>query len=392
MGSGGTLSLQSVLKLGVGRVLLSRSAGPTPRFLLTLSDIALKALGLLKLPPNGTANFLLFGAPTAGTDPGSLGWLALYNQDKRSSRRLLSQAGRQGPARRAQVMGWCDCFQAAAPVVQQYRGAALTNNIAALAAALVGEPMIRLYVDRGGGTGQQAAAVNLLKRIIAPNVVPAGTPPGLNFQGVGKSCEIIYDDALPTTLTTLQRLLGLGGAVQGVFMNLQVDLFALSAVRPPAPARAHVRFSFSGATDPNANHPVQHDLLQRGAPAPAALHVRQARTAVDDGPAHGRPDHRARGRRGRLRAVRLLHAGAAADPAHLGRLYRGSRFASAGATHRRAAVPGGHAVRRPRRRQAIRNCSSPTASTPTAGTTTAPATPTPSAPGRPTRWCSWCWA
>lgn len=85
MGSGGTLSLQSVLKLGVGRVLLSRPAAATPRFLLTLSDIALKALGILKLPPNGTADFLLFGAPAATTDPGSLGWLALYNQGKAKS-------------------------------------------------------------------------------------------------------------------------------------------------------------------------------------------------------------------------------------------------------------------------------------------------------------------
>ncbi len=94
MGSGGTISVQSVLKLGVGRVLLSRPtpAGPTaqPRFLLTLSDIALKALGLLKLPPNGVANFLLFGTPAASSDSGALGWLAIYNQTKAAKQNAVA--------------------------------------------------------------------------------------------------------------------------------------------------------------------------------------------------------------------------------------------------------------------------------------------------------------
>lgn len=146
-------------------------------------------------------------------------------------------------------MGWCDCLFNAAPVVAQYRGAALAANVDALAVALAGEAMIRLYVDRGGGTGQQAAAVNLLKRIIAPRA-PAPVP-GLQYTGAGKRCEIIYDDGFATTLPNLQRQLNLGGAMQGVFQGLQVELFALSAVRL-APPRPHVRFSFSGATDGNA--------------------------------------------------------------------------------------------------------------------------------------------
>lgn len=77
------LSLQSVLKLSVGRIILSRGGASEEeaRFLLTLNDIALKALGLLKLPPNGVTNFLLFGAPESAGDSSSLGWLAIYNQN-----------------------------------------------------------------------------------------------------------------------------------------------------------------------------------------------------------------------------------------------------------------------------------------------------------------------
>lgn len=84
MGPGGTVfSVQSVLKIGIGRVVLDRGPVSDPakaRFLLTLNDIGLKVLGILKLPPSGVTNFLLFGAPNAATNPGSLGWLAMYNQ------------------------------------------------------------------------------------------------------------------------------------------------------------------------------------------------------------------------------------------------------------------------------------------------------------------------
>jgi hypothetical protein len=84
MGPGGTVfSVQSVLKIGIGRVVLDRgpvSAPDRARFLLTLNDIGLKVLGILKLPPSGVTNFLLFGAPNAAANPGSLGWLAMYNQ------------------------------------------------------------------------------------------------------------------------------------------------------------------------------------------------------------------------------------------------------------------------------------------------------------------------
>ena len=86
-GSGGSiLSIQSVLKLAIGQALLARPqpANPAspPRYLLTLSDIALKLMGIVKLPPNGVTNFLLFGSPNASVDAGSLGWLAMYRQTK----------------------------------------------------------------------------------------------------------------------------------------------------------------------------------------------------------------------------------------------------------------------------------------------------------------------
>jgi hypothetical protein len=79
-GAGGgakLISLQNVLTLSIGLVKLAydeKHAG----FVLMLTDIALRFLGLLKIPPNGATNFYLFGDPQ-GTDRGSgLGWYAIY--------------------------------------------------------------------------------------------------------------------------------------------------------------------------------------------------------------------------------------------------------------------------------------------------------------------------
>jgi hypothetical protein len=85
-GSGGKLlSLETVLKLSVGQLRLIWSSGSSSDapsgFLLTLSDIALKFLGLLKLPPNGSTAFYLFGNPNADGHASRLGWYAIYNQD-----------------------------------------------------------------------------------------------------------------------------------------------------------------------------------------------------------------------------------------------------------------------------------------------------------------------
>lgn len=74
------LSLQGVMKLAVGPVLLRQvpaSGGGSGRaFMLVMSEIALKFLGILKLPPSGATAFYLFGDPTGSGGP--LGWFALY--------------------------------------------------------------------------------------------------------------------------------------------------------------------------------------------------------------------------------------------------------------------------------------------------------------------------
>jgi hypothetical protein len=80
-GSGGDVfSLQSVLKLSIGVVQLFYNA-TQKSFLLLLNEIALKFLGLLKVPPNGATAFFLFGNPNADSSTG-LGWYAIYNQEK----------------------------------------------------------------------------------------------------------------------------------------------------------------------------------------------------------------------------------------------------------------------------------------------------------------------
>ena len=80
-GSKGDLfSLQTVIKLSIGVVQLFYNE-QQQSFLLLLNEIALKLLGLLKIPPNGATAFFLFGNPKA-SDPTGLGWFAIYNQDQ----------------------------------------------------------------------------------------------------------------------------------------------------------------------------------------------------------------------------------------------------------------------------------------------------------------------
>ncbi|HEV7719924.1 MAG TPA: hypothetical protein VGO60_01495, partial [Iamia sp.] len=92
-GTGGgakLLSIEGVLRVSIGRIELCRV--PTGKqgggaYVLVLDDIALKFLGMLKLPPNGSTSFRLFGKPGAGPDPdpSALGWLAMYAQSSGSS-------------------------------------------------------------------------------------------------------------------------------------------------------------------------------------------------------------------------------------------------------------------------------------------------------------------
>jgi hypothetical protein len=43
-----------------------------------LTDIALRFLGLINLPPAGKGLFYLFGNPAGASSPSGLGWYAMY--------------------------------------------------------------------------------------------------------------------------------------------------------------------------------------------------------------------------------------------------------------------------------------------------------------------------
>jgi hypothetical protein len=90
------LSLEGVLALSIGDIRLTYAppdeSSPTRFWVLWLSDIALKFLGLLKIPPNGAISFACFGNPDAKGQPGALGWYAVYNQDKEKKKDAEKQA------------------------------------------------------------------------------------------------------------------------------------------------------------------------------------------------------------------------------------------------------------------------------------------------------------
>jgi hypothetical protein len=91
-GTGGgakLLSLQGVLKLSIGMMRLFY-VKDKKSFLLLLSDIALKFLGIMKLPPNGSSAFYLFGNPKAEGEAGKLGWYAVYKKDQSKSTALTA--------------------------------------------------------------------------------------------------------------------------------------------------------------------------------------------------------------------------------------------------------------------------------------------------------------
>ncbi len=88
-GTGGgakLISLQSVLKLSIGQIRLSFASDPAHNqssFLLMFTDIALKFLGVLKIPPNGSTLFYLFGNPQSDGKASGLGWYAMYKADEK---------------------------------------------------------------------------------------------------------------------------------------------------------------------------------------------------------------------------------------------------------------------------------------------------------------------
>jgi hypothetical protein len=79
------LTLQGVLALSVGdmRLAYQKAGSKDQRYwVLWLNDIALKFLGLLKIPPNGAVGFACFGGTPVNGNPQGIGWYAVYNQDK----------------------------------------------------------------------------------------------------------------------------------------------------------------------------------------------------------------------------------------------------------------------------------------------------------------------
>jgi hypothetical protein len=78
-GGGKLISLETVLKLSIGQVRLAYDT-TQGAFLIMLTDIALRVLGLLQIPPGGTTSFFLFGNPKSDGKPSGLGWYAMYQQ------------------------------------------------------------------------------------------------------------------------------------------------------------------------------------------------------------------------------------------------------------------------------------------------------------------------
>lgn len=98
-GTGGDsklISLQNVLKLSIGQLRLTCDYGSKKSpFLLMFTEIALKFMGLLKIPPNGSTLFYLFGNPDSGGKPSGLGWYAMYRQNKPKTQEIIKKENRR---------------------------------------------------------------------------------------------------------------------------------------------------------------------------------------------------------------------------------------------------------------------------------------------------------
>ena len=79
-GGAGLISLQTVLRLSVGQLFL-RYDRERSAFLLVFGEIALRVLGLGKLPP-GTSTAILYGDPHGTGSPSGLGWYAVYQREE----------------------------------------------------------------------------------------------------------------------------------------------------------------------------------------------------------------------------------------------------------------------------------------------------------------------
>jgi len=79
------ISLQNVLKLSFGsiRLIYAKQSDQSDErnFMLMLTGIAIKFLGLAKIPPNGNTLFYLFGNPESNGKSSGLGWYAKYSKE-----------------------------------------------------------------------------------------------------------------------------------------------------------------------------------------------------------------------------------------------------------------------------------------------------------------------
>ena len=84
-GGASLISLQNVLTLSFGpiRLIYAKESATSQerRFMLMLTSIALKFLGLMKIPPNGNTLFYLFGNPQSAGEASGLGWYAKYGKE-----------------------------------------------------------------------------------------------------------------------------------------------------------------------------------------------------------------------------------------------------------------------------------------------------------------------
>jgi hypothetical protein len=87
-GSAPLISLQSVLKLSIGQIRLTYD-NTKNSFLMLFTDIAIQFLGLLKIPPNGSTLFYLFGNPNANGKSSGLGWYAMYKKDAKVASKTI---------------------------------------------------------------------------------------------------------------------------------------------------------------------------------------------------------------------------------------------------------------------------------------------------------------
>src|SRR5579885_2367618 len=132
----------------------------------------------------------------------------------------------------------CCCTQ-----VQEYREDEVNAAVGALGAYMNGgqNPVIRLYVDSGGGRGHQVAAVRMLDRIVAP---ADGAVPGLAYTGDNKLAQLVYSNAHVDTAAKLRQALGWGADQnEGLYKGLFCRLIALDAIGE----LGDVNLGFSGA-------------------------------------------------------------------------------------------------------------------------------------------------